>query len=80
MKGLSMLFWATTYELYNLLRNPSRRWESECVFCDETHEARSRNMALLKTSLHVSFADDHPDGPDDTDVEWEFGPEPQRIN
>ncbi len=80
MNGLEALFWSIAYEGYNLLRNPSRRWEAECAFCDETRRARSRNMALTKVSLHVQFSDDHPDGPEDTDLDWSNGgPDPRRI-
>lgn len=81
MNGIEALFWSITYEAYNLIRNPSRRWEAECMFCGETRQARSRNMALTKVSLHVHFSDDHPDGPEDTDKDWaNGGPEPRRID
>ena len=77
MNGLAMLFWAITYEAYNLVFNRGRRWEMDCPFCDETKCARSKNMALTKASLHVHCTDDndHPDGPDDIDpeddLEWD---------
>jgi hypothetical protein len=82
MNGFQMLFWAVVYEAYNLVFHPRRRWEMDCAFCDETTRARSNNMALTKNSLHVHFADDHPDGPEDTDLDWgnPAGHNPRRVD
>jgi hypothetical protein len=81
MNGLKALFWGLTCDLYNLIVHPDRRWKLECDFCDRAHRARSHNGTLLRNSLHVAFADDHPDGPEDTDIDWESGGnEPDLVN
>jgi len=59
---------------------PGRRWRMECPYCASDHTARSWNMAVLKTDIHVSNADSNAHGSGDATTAADFPEDEDREN
>jgi len=77
---LGWLVWAIAYEAYCAVRYPGRRWRMECPYCASDHTARSWNMAVLKTDIHVSNADSNAHGSGDATTAADFPEDEDREN
>jgi hypothetical protein len=64
LRALKLLAYAGVDHL--LGRIDGEYWVADCPYCDCTHEGRGPAECQLRSSLHVSFAEDdaHPDAVD----------------